>query len=75
MNGRPPQATALSLALLVSAACAGARPAPPAAPGPSRAPFIAIKVDTVAWGEANMHPMLQRPNDALQPTGVGEHAG
>jgi quercetin dioxygenase-like cupin family protein len=28
-------------------------------PDPGAAPFIAIKVDTMAWGEANMHPPLQ----------------
>jgi quercetin dioxygenase-like cupin family protein len=44
---------------LVSVACGGARPMRPSVPAPAAAPFLAIKVDTMAWGEANLHPTLQ----------------
>lgn len=59
MNGRPPRATALLLAAAVAAACGGARSTRPPAPSPSAAPFVAMKVDTMPWGEANLHPRLE----------------
>jgi quercetin dioxygenase-like cupin family protein len=47
--------------LLVSSAvaCGSARSTHVPAPGPAAAEFVAIKVDTMAWGEANLHPTLQ----------------
>ena len=57
MNGRVHLA-GLLLAL-VSVSCGGARSTPAPSASPAAAPFVAIKVDTMAWGEANMHPTLQ----------------
>ena len=58
MKGQAQQA-AVILVALVSAACGGAPSARAPAPSPTAAPFVAIKVDTMAWGPANMHPTLQ----------------
>jgi len=58
MKGLPLQTTALFLGAL-TAACGGASPPRLPAPSPSAAPFAAVQVDTMAWGEANLHPTLQ----------------
>jgi quercetin dioxygenase-like cupin family protein len=47
------------LLISMSLACGGGRSTPTPAASPAAAPFAAIKVDTMAWGEANMHPTLQ----------------
>jgi len=50
---------ALLLLGLASVACGGARSVRAPAPNPAAPAFLAIKVDTMAWGEANLHPTLQ----------------
>ena len=45
--------------VLIFAACNTARSTSNSSPVGIPAPFAAIEVDTVAWGEANMHPTLQ----------------
>ena len=65
MIARRCRTAALFFGALTSAACGGARvgqrPAhgPVAGAAPSPAPFAGVQVDTLPWGEANMHPTLQ----------------
>jgi len=58
MQKRFRQATRLLL-VLVLLACSSARSVRTSAPSAVAAPFVAIEPDTMAWGEANMHPTLQ----------------
>ena len=57
MQRRLSQATRILL-VLFPAACTSAASVPVPTQISVAAPFVAIEVDTIAWGEANMHPTL-----------------